>query len=101
MTKPCFALVLFLLVGFCAFLAVPAEDVPETPYDESEAMPYEDTAQFSIIEETAAVTATITPSVTCRPALFFGSSDRQTGRDSNTPSRHSPSLALLHHSLRC
>jgi hypothetical protein len=30
-------------------LAVPAEDVPETAYDESEGLPYEGTPLFSIV----------------------------------------------------
>lgn len=42
---------LVLLVAFVLGLsfAVPAEDVPETPYDESEALPYEITPLFSIV----------------------------------------------------
>ncbi len=102
MTKPCFPLVLFLLVGFCLFLAVPPEDIPETPYDESEAMPYKDTAQFSIVAETDTVTATIAPSLACRSPLFFALSDQYYRRhECHTSSRHFPSLTLLNHSLRC
>lgn len=41
-------LVLFVLLTFGAALAVPAEDIPETPYDESESLPYEATPLFSI-----------------------------------------------------
>ena len=43
MRRPCFILILFVLLGFGVSLAVPAEDVPETAYDESEALPFEDT----------------------------------------------------------
>ena len=42
-------LILFVLLGFGVSLAVPAEDVPETAYDESEALPYEGTPLFSIV----------------------------------------------------
>jgi len=48
MKKPHFILVLFLLLAFGVSLAVPAEDVPETPYDESEALLYEGTPLFSL-----------------------------------------------------
>ena len=54
-------LVLFLLLAFGASLAVPAEDVPETAYDESEALPYEGTPVFSIAAPLVA--ARITPAV--------------------------------------
>ena len=42
-------LVLCVLLGFGVSLAVPAEDVPETAYDESEGLPYEGTPLFSIV----------------------------------------------------
>jgi hypothetical protein len=42
-------LVLFVLLAFGASLAVPAEDIPETPYDESESVPYQVTPLFSIV----------------------------------------------------
>ena len=41
MRKPRFALILFVLVVLGLTLAVPAEDVLETTYDESETQPYE------------------------------------------------------------
>jgi hypothetical protein len=49
MRKVCSILVLFVLLVFGASLVLPAEDVPETAYDESEAPPYEDTPLFSIV----------------------------------------------------
>jgi len=48
MRKPRSVLVLLLLLVFNVSVVVPAEDVPETPYDESEALPYEGTPVFSI-----------------------------------------------------
>lgn len=41
-------LILFVLLGFGVSLGVPAEDVPETAYDESEGLPYEDTPLFPV-----------------------------------------------------
>jgi len=49
MRGPCSILVLFVLLAFGASLAVPAEDIPETPYDESESVPYQGTPLSSIV----------------------------------------------------
>jgi hypothetical protein len=49
MRRPCSVLVLCVLLGFGVSLAVPAEDVSGTAYDESEALPYEGTPLFSIV----------------------------------------------------
>ena len=49
MRRASYILVLFVLLAFGLPLAVPAEDVPETGYDESEAAPYEVTPLFSIV----------------------------------------------------
>ena len=49
MRRPCFIFILFVLLGFGLSLAVPAEDVPETVYDESEGLPYEGTPLFSSV----------------------------------------------------
>ena len=48
MTKSRPALVLLIAVVLGLSVAVPAEDVPETAYDESESLPYESTSVFSI-----------------------------------------------------
>ena len=42
------AFVFFLAIGLGLFLAVPAEDIPETAFDESETPAYESTPLFSI-----------------------------------------------------
>ena len=47
MTKSRPALVLLIAVVLGVSVAVPAEDVPETAYDESESLPYESTSVFS------------------------------------------------------
>jgi hypothetical protein len=55
-------LVLLVLLGFGLALSFPAEDVPETLYDESEAQPYEDTPLFSsAVMLLAARTAPVAP----------------------------------------
>jgi hypothetical protein len=61
MRRSCFVLVLCVLLGFGVSLAVPAEDVPETAYDESEALAYEGTPLFSIV--VPLVAACTTPAV--------------------------------------
>jgi len=58
MRRPSSILVLCVLLSFCVSLAVPAEDVPETAYDESESLPYEGTPLFSIVVPLAAARTT-------------------------------------------
>ena len=58
MRRPSSILVLFVLLAFGASVAVPAEDVPETAYDESEGLPYEGTPGFSIARPLAATRTT-------------------------------------------
>jgi hypothetical protein len=43
------AIVFSVILTFGLSLAVPAEDVPETSFDESESLPYESTPLFSIV----------------------------------------------------
>jgi len=47
MKKPRSVLVLLLLGMFAVSLVVVSQDVPDTPYDESEPLPYETTPLFS------------------------------------------------------
>jgi hypothetical protein len=49
MRRPCFILILFVLLSLGLSQVVPAEDVPETAYDESEALPYETTPLSSTV----------------------------------------------------
>ena len=44
--EPRSVLVILFILCFGVSVAVPAEDVPETAYDESETLPYEGTPQF-------------------------------------------------------
>ena len=59
MRKPRSALVLLLLLVLGVSLSVPAEDVPETPYDESETLPSEGTPLFSIAAPEAVAGSTV------------------------------------------
>jgi hypothetical protein len=47
-TKTRFAIVFLMILALGLPLSFPAEDIPETAYDESEALPYEGTPLFSI-----------------------------------------------------
>ena len=51
-------LVLFMLLVFGLFVTFPAEDAPETAYDESEALPYESTPLISDVMPEAGASAT-------------------------------------------
>jgi hypothetical protein len=103
MRKPHFALVLFLLLAFGVSFSVPAEDVPETPYDESEALPYEGTPLFSPAAPQA--TGWIAKAErNCGSPLRFNSSTRRCQHrcESSSQSYCVPdSLTILDHAFRC
>jgi len=98
MRRPCSILVLFVLLTFGVSLAVPAEDVPETAYDESEALPYEGTPVFSSVvplgaaRTTQAVPSSLHPRLGA-PSLFAPALVRDT--DANRAADTRVSLALL------
>ena len=98
MKRPCSILVLCVLLGFGASLAVPAEDVPETAYDESEALPYEGAPLFSIVVPLGAARTTqaVPNSLHHKlgtPSLFALARVRNTNANRATDARIS--LALL------
>jgi hypothetical protein len=103
MRRRCSILVLFMLLGFGVSLAVPAEDVPETAYDESEALPYEGTPLFSSVVPQAS--ARIAKTELSRDFLLDLNSLTkrcQRPRQNNVRSHCVPgSLTILNHSLRC
>jgi hypothetical protein len=98
MRRPCSILLLCVLLGFGAGLSVPAEDVPETAYDESQRLPYEVIPLLSSVSRPAAAR-------TLQPMLKSGSlSGHCEGRAEHRAwSAHpaSNSLTILDHSLRC
>lgn len=96
-------LILFVLLGFGVSLAIPAEDVRETAYDESETLPYEGTPLFSVVAPQAS-DQTGKAKLQCGSLLpFNGLMNRCNGRRENNGRLHrfSDSLATLNHSLRC
>lgn len=91
-------LILFALLGFGVSLAVPPEDLPETAYDESEALPYEGTPLFSIAVSQVAVWTTLAVSSSLHrrlgaPSLAAPARVRDTDANRLTDARIS--LALL------
>jgi len=98
MRRPCSILVLFMLLTFGVSLAVPAKDVPETVYDESEALPYEGTPVFSSVmplgaaRTTQAVPSSLHPRLGA-PSLFAPALVRDS--DANRAADTRVSLALL------
>jgi hypothetical protein len=89
-----------LIVSF----AVQAEDIPETLYDESEALPYEKTLSFSneVLQHSAQVLQSI---LTFGPLFRRGflrrrDAIRAEGRQRAVPP-NSDLLTILDHSLRC
>ena len=103
MRRPCSILVLCVLLGFGVSLAVPAEDLPETAYDESEALPYEGTPVFSFVVPQASARIA-KAELSCDSLLRFNSLTKrcQRRRENNAGwHRVSDSLTILNHSLRC
>jgi hypothetical protein len=98
MRRPCSILLLCVLLGFVADAAVPAEDVPETAYDESEGLPYEVIPLLSIVSRPVAAR-------TPQPMLKSGPLSRRCEghAEHRAWSAHpaSNSLTILDHSLRC
>jgi len=103
MRTPRSALVILLLLGFGLPLAVPAEDVPETPYDESEALPYERTPLFSIAVPQASPRIAKAGVSRDSPVFFHSwTKHSMSGRGENAQPVCVPaSLAIRNHSLRC
>jgi len=97
--------VLVLLVGLVLSVsfAAPAEDVPETAYDESESLPCESTPVISIAAPKAVGEA---PAVRAGVSQLFRTSlkkleVRRSDRWAELPCTISHSLIILDHSFRC
>jgi len=103
MRKLRFLLILFELLGFGVSLAVPAEDLPETSYDESEVLPYEGTPLFSISLPQASGRIA-KDELGCGSQFRFKTSGecRKCSRENCAESYCVPvSLTIINHSLRC
>ena len=109
-------LVLFVLLAFGACFAVPAEDAPETAYDESEALPYIGTQVVSSavpepVVEVSVVSSAVPECVAEAPAVrpraprsrlgSLGRSAQPLDRRAGWAYPVSDSLTILSHSLRC
>jgi len=103
MRKQRFFLIFLVVLGFGVSLAVPAEDDPETSYDESEALPYEGTPLFSITLPQASARIARDESGCGSPFRFKPSAERRKcSRENYTESYCVPvSLTIINHSLRC
>ena len=103
MRKPCFALFCFVFVSLGLMWAVPATDLPETVYDESESLPFETGAVLSIeVSESVAEVSAETRGTSLLPVA--GLRRLATGRLGHGTSPAYPmcdSLTILEHSLRC
>lgn len=85
-------------------IAVPAEDVPETAYDESESMPYEGSPEVSVAEPEAAKLA-----LAARPPISQRHSSSPWIKDApvvlirvtGSVDRLADSITIFERSLRC
>ena len=96
-------LVLLVALVLSVSFAVPTEDVPETAYDESEALPYERTPVVSIA---APKTVREAPAVRAGTSQFLRTSLRglevcRSGRWTELPCTVSHSLVIFDRSFRC
>jgi hypothetical protein len=99
MRKPGSILLLCVLLGFGMSLIAPAEDVPETAYDESETLPYVSTSVVSV-----AAPKVVVPALGERTAdVFHFASLREFGSQHRASSSHPvcDSLTIFDRSLRC
>ncbi len=91
---------LMLILGLS--VAVPAEDVPETAFDESESPAYESTPRFTILVPQVAALAART--MTCVSPLGYGRLTKHSAfcpEHRIRPHSTSDSLTILDHSFRC
>ena len=101
MRKPCSILLLCLLLGFGVSVVVPAEDVQETAYDESESLPYQSTLFSADLVQESAQAIQVVP---IAPRDLFSTPRQALVRAGyrGLAAHHIPdSLIILDHSLRC
>jgi hypothetical protein len=90
-------------LALCLSFAVPAEDLPETPYDESEAPPYESAPLFSIILQDSAggLQSVLISALMPRVNPLARRDGILAKRSARTPHPICRSVTILDHSLRC
>ena len=96
-------LVLFLALIFGLSFTIPAEDIPETPYDESETLPYESIPVFAnVVQESAQILRAV---LTLAFPLHFNptaSGDESLAKQwARAPHPICGSVTIRDHSLRC
>lgn len=102
MPMPRSVLVLLITVGFCVCFAVPTEDLPETPYDESESLPYEVTPLSPIIEPQEAVRMHVKACPDAADTIWDFKSDDGQAEHPNAPvHRAQVSPVIQSHAFRC
>ena len=103
MTKSHPVLLLFIALVVSLSFAVPVEDVPETPYDESESLPYESAPVVCIAAPEAIMQAPAEP--LRAPRFRFDRLEepgaRQIVRDTGWDDFISDSLIIRDHFFRC
>ena len=96
-------LVVLVTLTLCLSFAVPAEDDPETPYDESESLSYESSPAISVAEPEAAAPPPVgQPRVVHLPrACPRRTSGQRLGHRTGWAGSICDSLTILHLTLRC
>jgi len=97
-------LTLCLAFAFGLFFAIPAQDVPETAYDESETAPYENTPSLPSEVEAESILVALrspTPGPALGAAFLFASAGIPVKHTERTVHRICDCLTILDHSLRC
>lgn len=102
MLMPRLVLVLLITVGLFVCFAVPTEDLPETPYDESESLPYEVTPLSPIVEPREAVRIHVKACPDAADTIWDFKSDNSQAGHANTPvHRAEVSPVIQSHAFRC
>jgi hypothetical protein len=103
MTQSRSVLVLLVALVLSVSFAVPAEDVPETAYDESESLPFESTPEVSIaMPEAVAEAPVVRPrDYRLRPAFLRRPGAQQVDREAGRVYPVCDSLSILDHPRRC
>jgi len=92
------ALVLFAAFALSLSLAVPVEDLPETPFDESESLPYEITPRCSVVQQQPGIALELEFPL----QLHLEAKGKGLARHSKSEAQPTfDSIAILDHSLRC
>ncbi len=101
MRKPCSILLLCVVLGFGVSMLAPLEDVPETAYDESEALPYVSTPVFSVAMPKAIVLDGQTVVAMLRPGSLRRPATQRSDQRIDSANPIGDFLTILDHALRC